>query len=85
LEKALKAHVCVSTQAVPPRIHNLRRLYDISGLPQNKKFDSTLAEINQFNLEGRYPEVMPIEPDIEAASLLIQQVDTLYQWLMKQF
>ena len=85
LEKVLKAHVCLSTQAVPPRIHNLRRLYDVSSLPQNKKFDSTLAEINQFNIEGRYPEIMPLEPDIEATGLLIQQVGKLYEWLIKQF
>lgn len=84
LEKALKAHVCSVTKTVPPKIHNLRRLYEISGFPENQSHYDILAEINQFNIEGRYPEFMPAEPELKEAQTVMQQAEGLYQWLIKQ-
>ncbi len=56
LEKALKASVCETTQDVPPRIHDLVRLAVIAGIQLSEEQINFLAEINPFNLEGRYPE-----------------------------
>jgi len=84
LEKALKAHVCAKLESVPPRIHNLRRLFDMAQLPEIALYLQTLADINQFNIEGRYPEFLPVEPDLETARHLMQQAGECYQWLTTQ-
>jgi len=55
LEKLLKAAICQNTQQMAPRIHNLVRLLEISGLNPPDTIFNFLAEMNTFNLEGRYP------------------------------
>ena len=56
LEKVLKAIICQNTQDIAPRIHNLPRLSDVAGLTLNTDHADILADMNQFNIEGRYPE-----------------------------
>ena len=55
LEKVLKAHVCQATQKVAPRLHNLSRLAEMAKLELGSNQLDTLAEMNEFNMEGRYP------------------------------
>lgn len=85
LEKLLKAHVCRRTNAMPPRIHSLTRLAEIAGVAPNSRQLEILAEINRFNLEGRYPE------DIEAIQVTkadvqyyLKRAKEIYQWLIKE-
>jgi len=55
LEKMLKAHVIGKTTDVPPRIHNLARLPELSGLslpPDRRVF---LERFDVYQMEGRYP------------------------------
>lgn len=54
LEKAIKALVCRHTRDVPPRIHSLTRLAERAGLQPDDRQADVLADMNQFNLEGRY-------------------------------
>ena len=56
LEKAIKAHVCRSQKDLAPRIHNLLRLIQLTGLNSNPDQLEILAEMNAFNIESRYPE-----------------------------
>ena len=56
MEKLLKAHVCLTTQDLAPRIHNLVRLAEIAKLELNISQIETLAEMSTFNIEGRYPD-----------------------------
>ncbi len=84
LEKALKAHVCRTTRKMPPKIHSLERLYEMAELPVNAHYNGILANINQFNIEGRYPELMPDEPDINSARSLLREAGEIYQWLIQQ-
>lgn len=84
LEKLLKAHVCLRTNDLAPRIHNLIRLVEIAKinlLPQ--QFD-ILAEMNPFNIEGRYPDnTLPL-PTKEEASRSLARAEEIYLWLMNQ-
>jgi HEPN domain-containing protein len=41
---------------VPPRSHNLNRLLALANIVLTDEQHSFLAEINQFQLEGRYPD-----------------------------
>ena len=55
VEKILKACVCKNKNETPPKIHNLLRLADIAGIKLENEQEQLLTEINEFNLEGRYP------------------------------
>ena len=57
LEKALKVMVTIKTKDHPPRIHNLLRLAELAKLDLTEKEIDLLADVNEFNLEARYPEV----------------------------
>jgi len=57
LEKTLKALVCKSTGEMAPPIHNLVRLAERTGLHLSDAQIDLLAEVNEFNIEGRYPEM----------------------------
>ena len=57
LEKLLKALVCRRTQDLAPRIHGLVRLAELAGLSFEPNRVELLAEVNAFNLEGRYPDM----------------------------
>ncbi len=57
LENILKAHVCRNSGDIAPRLHNLTRLAELSGITFQQKHTDFLAEMNPFNIEGRYPEM----------------------------
>ena len=85
IEKLLKAKVCQTTGEIAPRIHNLVRLAQIAELSLPETTLDLLAEMNEFNLEGRYPVpfLSPI-PTSEAHDYLIKTEEVL-KWLMRQF
>ena len=85
LEKMLKALVCRHTQDVPPRIHNLVRLSQLAGLePRSEQMD-LLAEMNQFNLQGRYPESFAPVPGPEEAARYLARAQAVMTWLIRPF
>jgi HEPN domain-containing protein len=53
IEKLLKAHVCRFSNDLAPRLHNLSRLAELTGLPLSQTQADILADMNAFNLEGR--------------------------------
>jgi HEPN domain-containing protein len=55
LEKMLKACFCKNQNKTPPKIHNLLSLADTAGIKLDDQQKDVLTEINEFNLEGRYP------------------------------
>lgn len=84
LEKALKAHVCKQTQDAAPRIHNLVRLCEMARLePAEDRMDS-LAEINSFGLEGRYPDLFQVAPSFDDAPRFVQRARETFEWLMQR-
>jgi HEPN domain-containing protein len=84
LEKMLKAHVCRHTKSTPPRVHNLTRLAELSGLQLSEEHIKVLAEINKFNIEGRYNPMLASLPDITKAQQYLAQAGDVLQWLIKQ-
>jgi len=56
VEKMLKAHVTRATLQIPPRIHNLLKLADKSGLDLSAERIGFLRIFNLYQLHGRYPE-----------------------------
>jgi len=84
LEKALKAHVCRHSQDLAPRMHNLVRLAELAGFRLDEKQIDVLAEMNAFNIEGRYPEMLLPEASVEEARDYMRRAKEVYTWLMKQ-
>ncbi len=84
LEKLLKAHVCHRKQEIAPRIHNLVRLAQIAELELDTDRLDVLAEMNEFNIEGRYPLNFISEPTIEETTEYMQKTSEVFQWLIRQ-
>ena len=66
LEKMLKARVIIHTRQLPPKIHNLERLAEISGLQLSLERKQTLSAFGIHQLQGRYPD--PSQPPVDKES-----------------
>jgi len=57
LEKLAKAHwVKNNEENIPPKIHNVVRLLEMSNIDLGEKMMKFLSEFNDFQLSGRYPD-----------------------------
>jgi len=84
LEKLLKALVCKHTGDIAPRIHNLLRLVELTGIAVTTAQLNTLADMNAFHIEGRYPESMTPPPTAQEARAYMAAAEEVYQWLTKK-
>jgi len=80
----LKAHVCLVTQDLAPRLHNLVRLSEIAEFSLNPDQLDVLAEMNAFNIEGRYPDTLSPPPGKKQALEYIAKSKKVFQWLIDQ-
>ena len=85
LEKLLKAHVCHATKDLAPPIHNLPRLARLASLTFESEQNELLADLNSFNIEGRYPELLNPSPSKIEATDYLAKVEDMYLWLTNQF
>ena len=81
LEKILKAHICRHSRDIAPRLHNLTRLAALTGLTLPAEYTDFLAEMNPFNIEGRYPEMWGPLPDREEVEALMRKTEEVFKWL----
>ena len=82
LEKVLKAHVCRHTNDLAPRMHNLVRLVEIAGIRPSQAYMDVLAEMNAFNLEGRYPDLLTPPPSLIEAQGYLTRTQEVLEWLL---
>jgi HEPN domain-containing protein len=82
LEKAMKALVCRKTRDIAPRMHNLVRLAEVAGLKLQPSQLDVLAEMNSFNIEGRYPDSPSAPPSLLEARGYLKKAEEVFQWLM---
>jgi len=82
LEKALKGLVCKTTRDIAPRLHNLARLAGLAGVELSERSRDILAEMNAFNIEGRYPDVLAPPPNPTEAQRYAAGADEVLQWLL---
>ncbi len=73
LEKLLKALVVQKTGDLAPRLHNLVRLAELAALPLSSTQIDTLAEMNVFSIEGRYPDVLATAPTVAEAVAVMER------------
>ena len=84
IEKLLKALVCRATQDLAPRIHSLVRLAQTAELDVGQAHLDVLAELNEFNIEGRYPHSLAPPPPVAEAQRYLSRADEVRQWLIQQ-
>ncbi len=84
LEKILKAHVCKSTGKIAPKIHNLVRLAETAGLKLPDDKLDFLAEMGEFNLEGRYPVSFLPKITNQEAKEYIKKTKEVLEWFSRQ-
>jgi HEPN domain-containing protein len=84
LEKALKAHVCRQTNDLAPRMHNLIRLAEMGSVRPDQDYADVLAEMNAFNLEGRYPDMLMPPPSLAEAHDYLTRTEEVLQWLLSR-
>ena len=84
LEKALKAHVCRAAKEFAPRIHSLRRLSVLSGLPFAEANANFLAEFDRYDIAGRYPDTLGPLPTRTEAESRLAKAQEIFTWLTRQ-
>ncbi len=88
LEKALKAiYVQFTNNLIPPKIHNLTRLAELSNLRPEKEIDRFLVIANKFQIEGRYPEYKNEFYKIctkEFTEINFLKIKEVFEWLKSQ-
>ncbi len=81
LEKMLKAHICRTTQDLAPRIHPLLRLAEHTGLALSDEQRTFLARFDRYQIEGRYPDLLPAPPSQEVARKELKRAEEVFEWL----
>jgi HEPN domain-containing protein len=84
LEKMLKARVIIHTRQLPPRIHNLERLAEISGLQLDLERKQALSSFGIYQLHGRYPDPAQPPVDKESAAKDLAIAEEMLKWLNAQ-
>ena len=84
MEKLLKAKLVKKTGEAAPKIHNLARLAELAGLKASDEDAETMARMNEFQLEGRYPSSLPHAPTREQADDYYNSSKKVIQWLKLQ-
>ena len=88
LEKVLKANfVKNNDNSIPPKVHNLLRLAELSKLSLPIDIDNYLVIANKFNMESRYPEYKNEFYKLctkEDAKFNINKIIEVYKWLKSQ-
>jgi len=81
LEKALKALVSRATENVPPFIHNLERLAELSAIEYSDDYLELFRSANRFCIKGRYEVPSnPIAPD-EESRRIAESIKEAVKWL----
>ncbi|MAT56845.1 MAG: DNA-binding protein [Ignavibacteriae bacterium] len=84
IEKLLKAFATKELEQIPPKTHNLLRLAEISNLSLNEEYLEFFEELNQFQLQTRYPDEkfnLYKKADYEFTKVRIEKLKEVYEWL----
>jgi HEPN domain-containing protein len=85
LEKLLKAiFVDKNDNAMPPKLHNLVRLAELSKVELDDAQKFLLDKINDFNIQTRYPDYkleFYKQCDAEFTAEYLSKIKGIYSWL----
>ena len=87
IEKVLKAFYVRDKKEAPPWIHNLVRLAENTALQLSEEQLMFLANVNDFNIESRYPDYKFSFYKMctkEFTEEQFSRIKEMYQWLLSQ-
>ncbi|MBI5399843.1 HEPN domain-containing protein [Candidatus Saganbacteria bacterium] len=87
IEKVLKAYYVRDNNAFPPKIHKLDYLAEKTKLSLPVETINFLKEINDFNLEARYPDNKFQFYKLctrKFTEIYFSKIKDLYKWLLKE-
>jgi HEPN domain-containing protein len=84
IEKSIKAHIVLSTGLIPPRSHKLSYLLELTNLVLSEEDKDFCAILMIYQMEGRYPEYLPVVPGTNVAEDLLNKTKLLHQWLRER-
>ena len=87
IEKVLKAFYVRDKQEIPPRVHNLVTLAENTNLSLADEQMVFLANLNDFNIETRYPDFkfrFYQTCTREFTEEQFSKIKEMYQWLISQ-
>ncbi len=84
IEKALKAHAVKTSGDFAPRSHNLIYLAELTELNINDETQMFFGILMKYQLEGRYPDYHPVQPDVLMVNQNFEKNKTLSQWLKER-
>lgn len=87
IEKVLKAFYVRDKKEAPPWIHNLVRLAENTILQLSEEQLTFLANVNDFNIESRYPDYkfsFYKTCTKEFTEEQFSRIKEMYQWLLSQ-
>ena len=88
IEKISKAQWVLDNQGdYPPRIHNILSIWANTQLAPSISQENTAAELNRFQLEGRYPDYQRAVGRLATEAYtrnLLHEIAELRQWLLSK-
>lgn len=84
IEKILKANFVKKNESIAPKTHDLIYLSDHTGLNLDEKDLKFLALLMKYQLEGRYPEYLPVVPSKGQTGEYLNQTKDLLKWLIQK-
>ncbi|MBM4175088.1 MAG: HEPN domain-containing protein [Ignavibacteria bacterium] len=87
LEKIIKAHFVKDNKQNPPRTHDLLRLIEKTNLSINEDQKLFLDEINDYQLEARYPDYkfsIQTSLNFEKTKQKLENIKAIFEWLKSQ-
>lgn len=85
IEKTLKGVIAAKTGEAPPRIHQLMRLLELSGLRADPQAASFIREVSDYYFQTRYPEqIRSLANAVSAteAKRVLDQTREVVAWLL---
>ena len=87
LEKIVKAYFVSVLGTTPPKTHNLVKLAEMSGLTTDVNKLNLLDEINEFNIEARYPDTkfdLYKKCNKDFSESYLTKIKELYKWIKSE-
>lgn len=84
VEKMLKALIVENTKSFPPKIHDLVKLLNLTGIDADQEEKEFLAKLNYYYLETRYPrELSEISKQVtkQTAITFFNKTKKTLKWL----
>jgi HEPN domain-containing protein len=84
IEKAIKNHMVKTSGEVAHKSHNLVYLSEKTNLAFDIETEIFMGILMKYQLQGRYPDYDPVQPDILKVDEYFENTKTLLQWLKEK-